>query len=80
MIESAEQFQKLRESLDPNEYGRAVTEAASIVTWENVLNEFPDLTIWIVHNKTVQLENLRKLALSPDENTCMVVAGKRKLD
>ena len=62
MIESAEEFKRLRESEVPEEYRRAAHDEASSETWLEVLNKFPELSFWVAQNKTVPLEILHVLA------------------
>jgi hypothetical protein len=79
-IESADEFVRLRRSEDPREYNRSAHEAASEDVWEDVLERFPDMTRWVVHNKTVPLDLLKRLANHADPDVRWSVAGKRKLD
>jgi hypothetical protein len=77
VIESAEEFVRLRTSDDPAEYGRAAGDAASVETWLAVIDRFPDLRVWVAHNKTVPLEVLEVLRHDPDENVRWTVLHKR---
>jgi hypothetical protein len=80
MIESAEEFVRLRTSTIPEEYRRAAHEAAAEGVWDDVLERFPEMTEWVIHNKTVPLDILRRLSTSPDSRVRWSVAIKRKLD
>jgi hypothetical protein len=77
VIESAEEFVRLRVSDDPAEYGRAASEAASVETWLEVVDRFPDMRYWVAHNKTVPLEVLEVLRHDPDEQVRWMVLQKR---
>jgi len=79
MIESAEEFVRLRTSEDPGDYGRAASELATVAVWTDVIHRFPDMKQWVIHNKQVQPEILELLArdASPMIRSC--VASKRKL-
>jgi hypothetical protein len=79
-IRSAQEFVRLRLSDDPAEYNRAAHEDAPDEVWDEVIAAHPDMKPWVVHNKTVPLELLRKLAHDPDPDVRWWVAMKRKLD
>lgn len=80
MIHSAEEFVSLRTSTDRTVYERATTEQASIETWTDVIIRFPEMRMWVAHNKTVPLEILKVLAKDSDRSVRASVAEKRKLD
>ncbi|MCX4883526.1 HEAT repeat domain-containing protein [Streptomyces sp. NBC_00847] len=79
LIESAEEFVRLRFSDDPEEYGRASSEPASLEVWTEIVERYPETRFWVAHNKTVPLEILRVLATDPDPRVRWMVAAKRKL-
>ncbi len=79
MIESAEEFKRLRESEVPEEYHRAAHEEADIQVWNEVLEKYPDLAFWVAQNKSVPLEILEELAKHPDSTVRDMVARKRKI-
>ncbi|MBL9148356.1 MAG: HEAT repeat domain-containing protein [Phycisphaerae bacterium] len=79
MIESAEEFRRLRESDDPDEYRRAACDSAPPAVWRDVLARFPELREWVAHNRTVPHEVLTELASDPDPRVRWMVAAKRKL-
>jgi hypothetical protein len=79
MIESADEFRRLRASEDPAEYGRAAHDEASVEVWRDVVARFPDLRQWVAHNKTVPVEILDLLSTDPDSQVRATVAMKRKL-
>ena len=80
MIESSDEFVCLRKSSDPAEYLRAAEESAPLHVWLDVLKVFPDMKVWVAHNKTVPLDILRILAIDSDRDVRSAVAEKRKLD
>src|SRR5688572_23658542 len=79
MIESAEEFQRLRESENPEEYWRAAHEPASVEVWREIIARYPELREWVAHNKTVPLQILAELACDTDPRVRAMVAMKRKL-
>ena len=79
MIESAEEFVRLRTSEDPADYHRAAHEEAPLAVWEAVIEGWPEMREWVAHNKTVPIEILERLADDVDPKVRFVVATKRKL-
>ena len=78
MIESAEEFVRLRCSEQMEEYVRAAHEDAPLEVWLEVIERYPDMKPWVVHNKTVPLSILELLSHAPDPNVRWSVAMKRK--
>jgi hypothetical protein len=79
MIESAQEFHRLRTSELASEYLRAALEEAPPAVWREVIATMPDMREWVAHNKTVPLEILELLARDADAKVRWTVAGKRKL-
>ena len=79
MILSAEEFVKLRLSSDSVQYNHASQEEASEQVWFEIIDKFPDLRAWVVHNKTVPISILDFLSNDLDPEIRAVVADKRKL-
>lgn len=79
MIESADEFARLRSSSNPDEYGRAAHDEAPLEVWMEVIRRYPDMRSWVAHNKTVPVEVLSLLARDSDEHVRSMVAMKRKL-
>jgi hypothetical protein len=79
MITSPYEFKRLRESTDPAEYCRAVSDEASLEVWREILEEMPEMRFWVAQNKTVPIEILDLLATSPDAQVRDMVARKRKI-
>ena len=79
MIISAEEFVQLRTSDKPAEYRRATHDNAPLEVWYSILEQFPEMTIWVIHNKTVPLEILSVLLEYPDPDVRSGIARKRKL-
>ena len=77
MIDSADEFVRLRRSDDPAEYGRAARDEASTETWLEVIDRYPDMRFWVAQNKTVPLEVLEILRQDPDERVRSMVLHKR---
>jgi hypothetical protein len=79
MIISAEEFVALRGSRQQDEYIRAANDSASMEVWLDVIDRFPDLRIWVAHNKTVPVEVLALLARDSDPEVRASVAMKNRL-
>lgn len=79
MITRAEEFKRLRESENQEEYTRAAQEEAPIEVWEVVLKKYPHLAVWVAQNKTVPNEILEMLALHKESRVRCMVARKRKI-
>jgi hypothetical protein len=79
MIQSAEEFVRLRTSTRPEEYHQAAHGEASTSVWTEVIERYPQMRSWVAHNKTVPTEILAVLASDPDPGVRAVVAEKRRL-
>ncbi|MEM7012783.1 MAG: HEAT repeat domain-containing protein [Verrucomicrobiota bacterium] len=79
MIETAEEFCRLRESLNPEEYNRAAHEEAPLQIWGEIIRARPDMRQWVAQNKTVPIKILEILAEEADSKTRLMVAGKRRI-
>jgi hypothetical protein len=79
MINSAEEFVRLRTSEDRAEYEKAAYDSATLEVWHEVLSRYPDMRKWVAVNKTVPLEVLSILARDEDVDVRWMVAMKRKL-
>jgi hypothetical protein len=80
MLESAEEFVRLRTSTDPEEYGKAATDEAAVSTWIDVIERYPDMRFWVAQNKTVPVAILERLATDDDPKVRSMVARKGKLE
>ena len=79
MIESAQEFIRLRNSECPDEYHRAAHDAASDTVWREVVANYPDMRPWVAHNKTVPIAILELLYTDSSAAVRCAVARKRKL-
>ncbi|MEV6614544.1 hypothetical protein AB0N31_11850 [Streptomyces sp. NPDC051051] len=79
MIETADEFVRLRNSSDPQECRRATVEEASVQVWAEVVDRYPEERVGVVQNKTVPLAVLEMLIGDPDARVRFMVAMKRKL-
>lgn len=79
MIETAEEFVRLRTSRVMAEYHRAAHEPADPAVWLEVIARFPDMKSWVVHNKTIPIEILRLLADDEDPSVRRDVLRKNKV-
>lgn len=80
MIETADEFARLRNSDQIDEQTRATHDSADINVWLDVINKFPDLKTWIIHNKTIQIEILELLSTDKNSEVRSAVARKRKIN
>ena len=76
MIESAEEFRRLRESDDPEDYRRAAHDEAPVEVWLEVIRRWPDMRFWVAQNKTVPVLVLEVLVDDPDQNVRDMVLRK----
>jgi hypothetical protein len=79
VIETAEEFVRLRTSQDPAEYRRAAHDPARIEVWLDVIARYPEMKSWVVNNKTVPIEILRLLADDNDPSIRRDVLRKNKV-
>jgi hypothetical protein len=79
MINSAEEFYKLRTSEFREEYERAAHEEAPVEVWLDVIGKFPEMRSWVAQNKTVPIEVLEVLSRDRDADVRSFVAMRRKL-
>ncbi|MCU7853427.1 MAG: HEAT repeat domain-containing protein [Candidatus Thiodiazotropha sp. (ex Monitilora ramsayi)] len=79
MIESAEEFVRLRASENQEEYVRAAHDEAPIEVWYEVVEKHPDMAFWVAQNKTVPYELLEFLADHSEDRVRSMVASKNKL-
>lgn len=79
MIDSAEEFVRLRTSDQPVEYEQAAYDSAPLDVWHDVVRRYPEMRQWVALNKTVPIEILSILARDDDVDVRFMVAMKRKL-
>lgn len=79
MINSAEEFVRLRTSDERGEYEQAAYDSAPLEVWRDVIRRYPEMRKWVAVNKTVPLEILSILAKDEDVDVRWMVAMKRKL-
>jgi hypothetical protein len=78
MIESAEEFVRLRDSEEKAEYDRSALEEAPVSVWRDVIFRYPSYRKWVAHNKTIPLEILEELC-QYEADVKIFVAMKRQL-
>jgi len=76
---NAEEFVRLRQSDRSEDYLRAANESAEKEVWLDIIQRFPEMRVWVAHNKTVPLEILALLARDEDPAVRSFVAMKNKL-
>lgn len=79
MIDSAEEFVRLRTSDSREDYLRASKEGAPVEVWLKIISDYPEMKEWVVHNKTVSIEILHLLTKDHDPLVRAAIADKRKL-
>jgi len=79
MIHDAEEFVRLRSSEDPAEYQRAANDPAETATWMEIVYGFPEMRVWVAHNKTVPVQVLDVLLQDHNPEVRAAVAMKNKL-
>lgn len=79
MIANPEEFVMLRRSKHQVDYLRSATDCATSEVWLEVIRKFPDMRIWVAHNKTIPIEILSLLARDPNPEVRAAVAMKNKL-
>lgn len=79
MLESAQEFIRLRTSELPDDYHRAAHEEASDTVWRELVADHPEMRLWVAHNKTVPVAILELLHTDSSADVRCTVARKRKL-
>ncbi len=79
MINSAEEFIRLRTSDNSDEYLRATWDEAPLQVWFELVDKHPDMRFWVAQNKSVPVEVLELLASDEDSNVRAMVASKNRL-
>ncbi len=79
MIDSADEFIRLRTSDSADEQYRATHDAAPVAVWLDVLARYPEFKVWVVNNKPIPNELLDLLARDDSEPVRRAVASRRKL-
>ncbi|HET9655486.1 MAG TPA: hypothetical protein VFP72_09035 [Kineosporiaceae bacterium] len=77
MIDSADEFVRLRTSEGRQEQDRASREQASVETWLDIIERYPEMKEWVARNTSVPLEILEILRRDPDEPVVWTVRQKR---
>lgn len=80
MINSPEEFIKLRNSNIPAEYNRAKIEDASIDVWFDLIQSYPDMRVWVARNKTIPREIIVCLSKDSDPIVRHAICSKYPLD
>jgi hypothetical protein len=79
MINTAEEFVRLRSSELQEEYWQAAHDEAPLDVWLEIIEKHPDCREWVAHNKTIPTEILEILVKDPDSRVRSAVASKNKL-
>jgi len=66
MIESVEEFVRLRTGFDRDNILRSATEPAAARVWLEIIARYPGMRRWVAHNTTVSAEILDLLGDSED--------------
>ncbi|MEK4351584.1 hypothetical protein MKX41_12120 [Paenibacillus sp. FSL R5-0475] len=79
MINSAEEFVRLRLSDNMEEYLKAAWDEAPFEVWLQVIETYPEMREWVAHNKAIPIEIMEILADDADERVRFNVATKNRL-
>ena len=79
MIESAQEFIRLRTSEHPDDYLRAAHDEAPDTVWRELVADHPEMRQWVAHNKTVPVTILELLHTDSSADVRCTVARKRSL-
>ena len=79
MIESAQDFVRLRTSDSADEQNRASNDSATNDVWRAVIADFAEMRQWVAHNKTLPVEILVELSRDQDSLVRSAVAMRRKI-
>jgi len=79
MINSAEEFVRLRLSDNMEEYLKAAWDEAPFEVWLQVIETYPEMREWVAHNKSIPIEIMEILADDADERVRFNVATKNRL-
>ncbi|GAA1081904.1 hypothetical protein HDA36_002456 [Nocardiopsis composta] len=66
MIESADEYVRLRESNDGAAWQRIKREEAPLQVWLDIVRNHPDMRFWVTFNRTVPVQVLREISGDPD--------------
>lgn len=76
MIESAEEFIRLREANDE----RASHDHASDRIWHDIIKNYPEMRFWVAHNRTIRANIVEVLAKDDDSRVRYRIATNRCLN
>ncbi|WP_405174407.1 hypothetical protein MHI27_18255 [Paenibacillus sp. FSL H8-0261] len=79
MINSAEEFVRLRLSDNMEEYLKAAWDEAPFEVWLQVIETYLEMREWVAHNKSIPIEIMEILADDADERVRFNVATKNRL-
>ncbi|MFF4834317.1 hypothetical protein [Streptomyces sp. NPDC001315] len=77
MIESAEEFVRLRMSGDSADFLRIKQEDAPLDVWLDLVRDHPDMRFWVTFNRHVPPEVLRLLVDDEDWRVRANIAGRK---
>ena len=78
-IESAEEFRRLRLSKIKEEYERSAWAPAPDAVWAEVIDRWPELRVWVAHNRSIPAHVIERLAADPDADVRNRIAEKHAL-
>ena len=80
MINTTSEFIKLRNSDIPAEYNRTGIEEAPIDVWMELIENHPDMKVWVARNKSIPMEIINILSLDNDPVIRDAISSKYPLD
>jgi len=79
MISNINEYLKLKNSENKEDYDRVIREELSPELISDILKNYPKEKSWLVHNKFIPIEILRILALDKDVDVRFSVAMKKNV-
>ena len=79
MIVSAEEFVFLRNSIDPENYLRAINDSTTLEIWFEIIHNYQCMREWVVLNKTIPIDVLGILIHDDNPAVRRNIAMKNKL-
>jgi hypothetical protein len=79
MINSAEDFVRLRTSNNMDEYLQAAWDEAPLEVWIEVIEKYPDMREWVAHNKSIAIKIMEILSDDEDDREKFTIASKNRL-
>jgi hypothetical protein len=80
MIKNSAEFISLRSSEIPDEYNRAATEEAPLDVWMDIIENYPDMKVWVARNRSIPKEIIDVLSRDINPIVRDAISSKYPLD